>query len=134
VRCLRIPDDGPPYLEGSKCAVCEEVFVGERPPTGGKRVCARCGGIETLTPVRLADTGTLYNYTIVHRSFPGTAVPFISAIVKLDGGGVLRGNLIDVEPTPEALAFDMPVRVVFRDAGRQDKDGNAYLSYFFTPA
>jgi hypothetical protein len=29
----------------------------------------------------------------------------------------------------------MPVRVVFKDAlGRKDKDGNAYLSYFFEPA
>ena len=28
----------------------------------------------------------------------------------------------------------MPVKVVFRDAGRKDKDGNSYLSYFFTPA
>jgi hypothetical protein len=28
----------------------------------------------------------------------------------------------------------MPVNVVFRDAGRKDKDGNSYMSYFFTPA
>lgn len=107
--------------------------MGERPTTGGKQVCARCGGIETLRFLRLAETGTLYNYTIVHRSFPGAKVPFISAIVNLDGGGVLRGNLIDVEPVPEAISFDAAVRVVFRDAGAHDKDGNSYLAYFFTP-
>jgi hypothetical protein len=28
----------------------------------------------------------------------------------------------------------MPVRVVFKDAGRKDREGNSYLSYFFEPA
>ena len=38
-------------------------------------------------------------------------------------------------PTPEKLDFGMPVKVVFGDAlGRRDKDGNAYISYFFEPA
>ena len=43
---------------------------------------------------------------------------------------------MDIVPSPEALKFDMPVkrRLPF-DAGRQcDKDGNSYLSYFFSPA
>ena len=61
-------------------------------------------------------------------------VPFISAIVDLDGGGVVKGNLIDFPPSPEAIKFDMPVRLVFKDAGRKDKDGASYLSYFFVPA
>jgi len=84
--------------------------------------------------VRLADKGTLYNFTVVHRNFPGVPVPFISAIVDLDGGGTVKGNLVDMVPSPEAIKFDMPVNVVFRDAGRKDKDGNSYLAYFFTPA
>ena len=61
-------------------------------------------------------------------------VPFISAIVDLDGGGTVKGNLIDFPPSPEAIKFDMPVKVVFRDAGRKDKDGASYLAYFFTAA
>jgi hypothetical protein len=28
----------------------------------------------------------------------------------------------------------MPVKLVYRDAGRKDKDGASYLAYFFTPA
>ena len=87
-----------------------------------------------MAPARLADTGTLYNFTVVHRNFPGVAVPFVSAIVDLDGGGTLKGNLIDIVPSPAAIKFDMPVKVVFGDAGRKDKDGNSYLAYFFTPA
>ncbi len=85
--------------------------------------------------MRLAETGKLYNYTVVPSELPRAwPVPFISAIVDLDGGGTLKGNLIDFPPSPEAIKYDMPVKVVFKDAGRKDKDGASYLAYFFTPA
>lgn len=125
---VKIPEAGQPYLQGSKCTACDEVQVGER------TVCPKCGARDAMAPVKLAETGRLYNYTVVYRNFPGVEVPFVSAIVDLDGGGTLKGNLVDVEPDPAKLAFDMPVKVVFRDAGRTDKAGARYLSYFFTPA
>ena len=117
-----------PYLEGQKC-VCGAIFLGERDN------CSSCGARDQLTPTRLSNKGKLYVYSIVHRSFPGIEVPYISAIVDLDGGGTVKGNLINVEPDPEKIEFDMPVDVVFDDAlGRKDKDGNSYISYFFQPA
>ena len=128
VSFLKIPDDGDPYLEGTRCEACGETFLGER------QNCAACGARGKMQTVRLADTGKLYNFTVVHRNFPGVPVPFISAIVDLDGGGVVKGNLIDFPPSPEAIKFDMPVKLVYRDAGRKDKDGASYLAYFFTPA
>ena len=61
-------------------------------------------------------------------------MPFISAIVDLEGGGTLKGNLIGVEPDPEKISFGMPVEVVFKDAlGRKDAEGNDYISFFFQP-
>jgi uncharacterized OB-fold protein len=55
--------------------------------------------------------------------------------VDLEGGGTVKGNLIDIEPDPANLEFDMPVQVVFKDAlGRKDRDGNSYISCFFQPA
>jgi hypothetical protein len=58
-----------------------------------------------------------------------------SDLVDLDGGGTVKGNLINVEPDPAKIQFDMPVDVVFDDAlGRKDKEGNSYISYFFQPA
>ena|SRR5579885_2038563 len=125
---LKIPAEASPYLEGYKCESCGEVFLSEKP------ACPSCHKRGTFKAFRMADTGKLYNFTVVHRNFPGVPVPFISAIVDLDGGGTLKGNLVDIVPSPEALKFDMPVKVVYRDAGRKDKDGNSYLSYFFTPA
>lgn len=125
---LVIPDDGDPYLEGSKCRACAAVYLGRR------EVCSRCAERDQMDSIRLAETGTLYSYAIVHRSFPGVDVPFVSAIVDLDGGGTLKGNLMDIEANPDLIEFGMPVKVVFRDAlGRKDKDGNSYLSYFFVP-
>jgi uncharacterized OB-fold protein len=83
----------------------------------------------------LSNKGKLYSYCIVHRSFPGIDVPYISAIVDLDGGGTVKGNLIDVDPDPDKIQFDMAVDVVYKDAlGRKDRDGNSYISYFFQPA
>ena len=128
VAFLKIPKDGAPYLAGAKCRNCGEVYVGDR------EVCGKCFARGKMDAIKLADKGKLYNFTVVHRNFPGVPVPFISAIVDLDGGGTLKGNLLGVEPDPAKIKFDMPVKVVIRDAGRKDKEGNSYLAYFFEPA
>ena len=56
-------------------------------------------------------------------------------------GAVQRASLAawcdesHVAPEPEALPAGLPVRLVFGDAlGRKDKDGAAYIAYFFEPA
>ena len=126
---LKIPENGEPYLEAYKCGQCGATFLGERD------VCSKCGARDQMSAVTLPKTGKLYSYSIVHRSFPGIAVPYVSAIVDLDDGTAIKGNLINVDPDPESIPFDMPVEVVYDDAlGRKDADGNAYLSYFFQPA
>jgi len=128
VEWLKLPEGGEPYLEGHKCQSCGAVFLGER------AVCAKCGTRGALSAVRLANTGSLYVYSIVHRSFPGIEVPYVSAIVDLDGGGTVKGNLINIEPDPEKIRLGMPVEVVYKDAlGRKDREGNSYVSYFFQP-
>ena len=128
VEYLKIPDDGEPYLEGYKCGNCGTIFLGER------HVCSKCGARDQMSTVKLSNSGKLYSFSIVHRSFPGIEVPYVSAVVDLDDGVAIKGNLINVEPDPDKIQFDMPVEVVFKDAlGRKDKDGNSYLSFFFQP-
>ena len=128
VEYLKLPEDGDPYLEGHKCGDCISIFLGER------EVCSNCTARGKIEPVKLNNKGKLYSYSITFRSFPGIDVPYISAIVDLDGGGTIKGNLIDCEPDPEKIEFDMPVEVVFDDAlGRKDAEGNSYISYFFKP-
>ena len=125
---LKIPESGAPYLEGLKCKACGAIYAAV-----GRTVCSKCGARDQLAAHRLGTKGKLYAYSIVHRSFPGVEVPYISAVVDLEGGGTLKGNLINVEPDPKNLKFDMPVEVVIKDAGRKDREGNSYLAYFFQP-
>jgi uncharacterized OB-fold protein len=128
VEFLKLSADGAPYLEGQACAACGAVFLGKRP------ACGRCGARDRMQTRALSSRGSLYTYSVVHRSMPGIEVPYVSAIVDLEGGGSVKGNLIGVPPDPAQIPFGMPVEVVFRDAlGRKDEQGNAYLSYFFQP-
>lgn len=125
---LKIPPGADPYLEGHRCTECKAIFLGAR------ATCGSCGSRGTLKSFALANQGTLYSYSIVYRSFPGIETPYISAIVDLEGGGTVKGNLVDIEPDPKNIDFGMPVDIVYRDAlGRKDKEGNSYLSYFFKP-
>ena len=125
---LKIPESGDPYLEGHRCSGCQSTFLGER------SICSNCGARDKMGTVHLSTQGTLYAFSIVCRSFPGIEVPYVSAIVDLEGGGTLKGNLINIDPDPEKISFGMPIEVVFKDAlGRKDRDGNSYLSYFFQP-
>ncbi|MEE8474936.1 MAG: OB-fold domain-containing protein, partial [Myxococcota bacterium] len=116
-----------PYLEGQRCDDCGAIFLGER------STCSNCGAREKIKPHKLANTGVLYVYSIVHRSFPGVEVPFVSAVVDLDNGGTVKGNLINIEPTPEKIRMGMPVEVVYQVAPAKDREGNEYLSYYFQP-
>jgi uncharacterized OB-fold protein len=124
---LKIPDGGDPYLEGQRCGNCDAMFLGER------NTCASCGTTGQLEAVKLSNQGELYVYSIVFRSFPGIDVPYVSAVVDLEGGGTVKGNLKNVEFDPEKIPMGMPVEVVYETAPRKDKEGNEYLMYSFQP-
>jgi hypothetical protein len=124
---LKIPEGGDPYLEGHKCKACNAVFLGER------AICSSCSERDQIEPVKLSNNGELYVYSIVHRSFPGIEVPYVSAIVDLEGGGTVKGNLINIDPEPEKIEMGMPVEVIYQTAPRKDAEGNEYLTYYFQP-
>ena len=71
---------------------------------------------------------------IVHRSFPGVETPYVSAVVDLEGGGTVKGNLINIDPDPDKIKMGMAVEVVYQKASRKDSEGNEYMAYFFRPA
>ena len=89
VNYLKLPEGEDPYLEGHKCSNCGSIFLGER------NVCSNCFSRDTIEAVKLSNTGKLYSYSIVFRSFPGIDVPYISAIVDLDGGGT-RSTIAEI--------------------------------------
>ena len=124
---LKIPKKGSPHLEGQKCKECSVIVL------AGRRACPSCGARDSFAPHPLSTKGTLHVYSIVHRSFPGIETPYISAVVDLEGGGTVKGNLINIEPEPEKVKMGMPVEVIFKVAPRQDAEGNEYLTYYFQP-
>jgi uncharacterized OB-fold protein len=128
VEWLVIPEKGDPYLEGQRCRKCSAIFLGKR------STCSSCGAHEQLDAIRLSNRGTLYVYSIVHRSFPGIEVPYVSAVVDLEGGGTVKGNLIHIEPDPAKIRMGMPVEVIYAIAPQKDREGNEYLTYYFQPA
>jgi uncharacterized protein len=127
VSFLKLPAGRPPYLEGQKCKACGAIFLGER------NTCSKCGKSGSFEARELSNRGELYVFSIVYRSFPGIEVPYISAIVDLEGGGTIKGNLIGIDPDPAKIRMGMPVEVIYQIAPRKDRDGNEYMTYYFQP-
>ncbi len=122
---------GKPGLIAQRCTRCAAAY-----PDHERVACGKCGArgdaLETFTPQL---EGVLHSAVIVKRGYPGTPVPFISAVVDLDGGPTLKGSLRGVPFEPDELTQGRRVRVAFDDAmGRTDKDGNAYVAHYFEPA
>lgn len=123
---VQVSDPTDPWLRGFRCDACSTVVA---EPT---MCCRACGSRTPPAAVRLSTTGALFTWAVVHRSFPGVAVPFVSAIVDLDEGLTLKGTLRGVEF--EKLRSGLPVAVVFDDAGgAKDADGIPYLGFHFEP-
>jgi uncharacterized OB-fold protein len=125
---IKTAANGGHYLAGSRCKACGELFVGER------RICAACCARDQMEAIKLADTGKVYAFTIVERSFPGVKTPFVDVTVDLDDGAHIKGTLEGVEPTLEAIRFDMPVKLAYREAVPVNTPGKPYLTYVFVPA
>jgi uncharacterized protein len=124
---LRLPDQGEPYLVGTRCTACGATYLGHR------IACSKCGARERFAEVPLSRHGTLWVYSIVHQSFPGVPVPYVVGVVDLPEGVSVRCNVIDVEPKPEAIRFGMPVEMT-TGVSQQDKQGNDVIAFYFRPA
>ncbi len=123
-KVVRVGEDSSAWIEGYRCDACEAVM-----PVA-TMACRACASRVPPEAYRSAETGTLYTWSVVHRSYPGVAVPFVSAIVDLDGGLSFKGTLKGV--APDALKVGMPVRLVFDDAGGAvDAEGNPYVGFHF---
>lgn len=117
-------NDGDPYLVAHECRACHARFFDRR------NLCARCSGAE-FDEVRVATNGTLRSFSIVAFAGPGVDVPFVAALVDCDGTTV-RGNLINCDPTPDAVHLGMPVRLATYSLGT-DKNGVEAINYGFEP-
>ena len=96
-----------------RCASCGTVRHPPRP------MCPRCRSFECRWD-ELSGRGTIYTFTIVHQAFvPDLAeqLPYVVAVVDLEGGEGARlvTNVVDIDPT--AVRIGMAVEVVWEDMG-----------------
>jgi uncharacterized OB-fold protein len=119
-------DDGTPHLVANRCDTCGALYFDRR------NACAKCSG-RSFSKERLADDGKVRSYTIVHRAAPGVPTPYVSAIVDLSGGGVVKANLLNVEPSPDHVRFGMDVRLATAVAGVDD-EGTEAVQFGYEPA
>jgi uncharacterized OB-fold protein len=125
---LKVPESGDPFLEALRCKECKAITLKER------MACASCGARDSFEPFKLSNEGELHTFSIIHRSFPGIEVPFISAIADLDGGGTVKTNMTGIDPDPDKIDLGMRVKVVYEIAPRKDGEGNEYMTFYLQPA
>lgn len=128
---IKVDELGHASLTAQRCTRCGTTYAEPE-----RLACAKCGArAEAFETIEPSLEGTLHTASIVQRAYPGIPVPFISAIVDLDGGPTLKGNFRGVPFEPAEIQQGRRVKVVFDDAlGRKDKEGNSYVSHFFEPA
>ena len=95
----------------AQCGTCGTCRM---PPTP---FCPACQS-QQIDWKTLSGLGEIYTYTIVDRAIlPGMAdhLPYVPAVITLEGGGGVRliSNVVDVELAD--LAIGMPVQVVWDD-------------------
>jgi hypothetical protein len=80
-------------LSGLKCGGCGEISAQPR------LVCAKCGG-QDLTAVELKGGGTIQTFTVNYVAAEGreSEAPYIVAIVELDEGPWVMGNIAGLKP------------------------------------
>ena len=98
-----------------RCTACQSVIWWPR------ALCPECSSFD-LEWFDASGNGTVYSYTVVHRSQGRTwneVTPYVLAYVELDEGPRLMTNIVDGDPND--VAVDAAVSVVWDDTG----EGNA---------
>ena len=103
-------------LIGTKCGKCGSTFF---PPRNLCPECRRSGEIE---PFQFSGNGTIVSYTIIRTPPEGfeRQAPYAVAIVKLDEGAQISGQIID---SPGDIQTGKNVRAVFRKMSEDGSEG-----------
>lgn len=116
-------------LVGNMCMNCGRKYF---PP---RALCPEChrASIGKMTDYQFTGKGKVLTYTVVHSGINAFEfqVPYIMAIIELEEGTRISGQIVDVEP--ENIKIGMEVENVFRKIGEDGKAGMIYYGYKFKP-
>ena len=78
-------------------------------------VCPECRSTDSDWK-QLSGRGEIYTYTVVHRPIAaGQQLPFVIAVIALEGAGGVRMISNVVGASPDELAIGLPVELVWED-------------------
>lgn len=123
VEYLQLGDS--PHLVANECTSCGARFFDRR------NACAKCFAT-SFKKVPIQTEGILKAFTIVAFAAPGVPVPFVAGIVDC-GGTSVRGNVINVDPSPEKVTLGMKVRLATYSLGVDD-EGTEAIGFGFEPS
>jgi len=118
-------DDGPPHLVANESVETGALYF-------DRRNADAKSGKPGFRRRRLADTGMVRTFTIVYRAAPGVPTPYVSAVIDVDGGGVVKANLVNVEPDPENVRAGLRVSLTTYVAGTDD-EGTEAVAFAYEP-
>jgi len=107
-------------LVGSKCQRCGKVAF---PP---RTVCSGCGG-SALKNQKISDSGQILTWTTIHAAPEGFDAPYTVALVCLEDGVVVAGQIVG---DLTKLKAGTPITAVFRRIG-ENKDGLLLYGFKF---
>lgn len=113
-----------PHLAAQQCKHCGAHFFDRRD------ACASCFGTE-FTATDVSTSGILETFTIVAVAAPGVEVPFVAGVVDCDGISV-RANIVNMDPSAEAVQLGMPLRLATFPIGTDD-NGVTAVGFGFEP-
>jgi uncharacterized OB-fold protein len=119
-----VPEAQSPHLLAWVCDGCDARYLERR------NGCGRCGG-RAFTRQSVSGSGTVKTYTVVWRNAPTVATPFVSCVVDLGEGLVVKSNLIGIDPAAvDPSVLGQPVELVTSDLGT-DADGTVARTFEF---
>ena len=103
-------------LIGVKCKGCNKVYFPPRP------LCPKCRSRGTVEPYQLKGEGKVVSWTVIRAAPEGfeDQVPYAVAMIQLDDGGMIAGQIVD---TIGGIEMGKKVRVVFRRMCADGSDG-----------
>lgn len=112
-------------MKGNKCVTCSTNYF---PPRAVCPKCRRRGKLETLY---FSGRGKVYSYTEIHSPATGfeDQVPYVFAIIELDEGARVTGQIVDAHKTDVKIGDK--VEVVFRKLQSEDPEGLIHYGFKF---
>lgn len=104
-------------LIGSRCETCNAHYMPSR------SICPKCRRKGRLVDHKFSGRGKIYSYTIIRVAPSGYEyyVPYALAIIDLEEGARITGQLVDI--APEDVRVGQEVELAFRKLHEDNPEG-----------